>query len=1098
VREGVVFSSSRDLQSKGELSAAAAALAAHVRAHPGTTEEALELARVYLRMGHVNRAIVTVDAVPLYEAAPGLALRLGLERTWAGLVATFDVAGAVAEADRLCAGAATDGIGNVELADAERTRCRIIHAAMIYREVSAARSGEGLDALAAAASELLAAGWVEEGLSAALDLAQWQYDVDPESQAYRSFAENAERHGRTDYAADAVLREASCKLKAGTEIAVIRQILGRAQGYYAAASHELGLIDVAHIEALLRTGRLNAPVSELEDVLEAYARHDVPAREVSVAQDLSIAARHVGKLHDAKRYLARADTIAAEAGLLMNRAISNLTLAELALRGRDASDAIEICRSALQQSIPRVMRGTFEQLMSSAHSLSGDTKSARRHLQTALQIYRDAGARELASVAISNAINTALGGDEETLRAHDQLAHEWARIDFSHGDYEGAATKHQLRAQIALQLYRVSRFIAADPQILIEAEQAVADAVAAAGNLTGQTHARIFGNIAQITGQIAVWRNAPNRAETAYRNAVDIFDNSGLGLQAANSRYILGCMRLNASADASKRKDLKSATEHFVEAEQMLKAALAYYDENGMQSEAARTSRMLAQLYSNARSLAGDTQAQTLRSEALTHLSEAEAALDDIRAASDTGTLADARRGKSAAISESRHVYALAMSIESEPTAAPENLWTWHQKSRARTLTDAFSRSGGALRTAESSEQSHTTLISQDIALTVQIASARGAARTRLRAQRSQLRLAMSEYADLLDYLECATGQVPHIAGIRAMLADHADRHLAIVDFVTASDRIGVMVTTASGVKPVHWLRANAKSIQHLADEWSDWPKLRASLQDGSDALRGLDPLIAPLAELTAAGDHLILCPSGALAAFPLHALDIGGQPLIARNLVSYAPSIAVVRALIARSNRAQPLQDWVIADPSSDRPESRLLGERLARALAVPPITGREATQDKAAAALSGGRIVHFQGHAIFDRERPLRSRLILSDGEITAEDILGMTGIDTRLAVLGACEGAAVHMEAGDEPMGLAPALLVAGTQSVVAPLWPIDEGDAATFMDAFYAHLQATPHPCIAEAVRRTQLNLRAHSKFASPYSWAPYMLHGDWRL
>ena len=56
----------------------------------------------------------------------------------------------------------------------------------------------------------------------------------------------------------------------------------------------------------------------------------------------------------------------------------------------------------------------------------------------------------------------------------------------------------------------------------------------------------------------------------------------------ANSRYLIGTLRLNASADAARRRDFKSAAENAQEADNQLRAAKTFYEQNGMAQEAAQ------------------------------------------------------------------------------------------------------------------------------------------------------------------------------------------------------------------------------------------------------------------------------------------------------------------------------------------------------------------------------------------------------------------------------------------------------------------------------------------------------------------------------
>lgn len=146
------------------------------------------------------------------------------------------------------------------------------------------------------------------------------------------------------------------------------------------------------------------------------------------------------------------------------------------------------------------------------------------------------------------------------------------------------------------------------------------------------------------------------------------------------------------------------------------------------------------------------------------------------------------------------------------------------------------------------------------------------------------------------------------------------------------------------------------------------------------------------------------------------------------------------------------------------------------------------------------GGQIFHYHGHATFNAADPLDSALHLADGRLTARDILALErGAGVGLATLGACSGGAVQLGTGDEPGGLASALLVGGTQAVCAPLWPVDDREAAIFMRAFYGCLFAEPD-CrnIAAALQAAVAELRGDPATCNAYAWAPYVLHGDWLL
>src|ERR1044071_3852108 len=88
---------------------------------------------------------------------------------------------------------------------------------------------------------------------------------------------------------------------------------------------------------------------------------------------------------------------------------------------------------------------------------------------------------------------------------------------------------------------------------------------------------------------------------------------------------------------------------------------------------------------------------------------------------------------------------------------------------------------------------------------------------------------------------------------------------------------------------------------------------------------------------------------------------------------------------------------------------------------------------------------------HGVFDSRRPLRPGIVLAPepgsaprGEapvLTAEDVLGME-IRADLVALSACESGVNEHRPGDELIGLTRAWIYAGTPSVLATLWPVND--------------------------------------------------------
>ena len=124
-----------------------------------------------------------------------------------------------------------------------------------------------------------------------------------------------------------------------------------------------------------------------------------------------------------------------------------------------------------------------------------------------------------------------------------------------------------------------------------------------------------------------------------------------------------------------------------------------------------------------------------------------------------------------------------------------------------------------------------------------------------------------------------------------------------------------------------------------------------------------------------------------------------------------------------------------------------------------------------------------------------------MLADGKLTARDIFELSRFRADLVTLAACESAANVIEVGDEPLGLIPSFLFAGSQAVLASLWKVNSKVAAEFMRCFYAGIEenqgADESPMNkAEAVRQAMLQVRQNPRYEAPYYWAPFVLNGDW--
>ena len=75
----------------------------------------------------------------------------------------------------------------------------------------------------------------------------------------------------------------------------------------------------------------------------------------------------------------------------------------------------------------------------------------------------------------------------------------------------------------------------------------------------------------------------------------------------------------------------------------------------------------------------------------------------------------------------------------------------------------------------------------------------------------------------------------------------------------------------------------------------------------------------------------------------------------------------------------------------------------------------------------------------------------------------------------------------------MGLTRAFLYAGSPSVLATLWEVNDRSTLQLMDSFYRELgKVNKARALAEAQRHM---LKPGGRYSHPYYWAPFILVGD---
>jgi CHAT domain-containing protein len=152
----------------------------------------------------------------------------------------------------------------------------------------------------------------------------------------------------------------------------------------------------------------------------------------------------------------------------------------------------------------------------------------------------------------------------------------------------------------------------------------------------------------------------------------------------------------------------------------------------------------------------------------------------------------------------------------------------------------------------------------------------------------------------------------------------------------------------------------------------------------------------------------------------------------------------------------------------------------------------------------LSDFRIVHFATHGFFDEDNPELSGIILAqfdergnpqNGYLRLFDLYQMS-MPVELVVLSACSSGKGKAVRGEGIVGLTRGFMQIGSKSVLSSLWKVDDDATAEIMKHYYEAL-LTEKEAPAAALRKAQIKMWNSTQWHSPFYWAAFSLHGEFR-
>lgn len=320
---------------------------------------------------------------------------------------------------------------------------------------------------------------------------------------------------------------------------------------------------------------------------------------------------------------------------------------------------------------------------------------------------------------------------------------------------------------------------------------------------------------------------------------------------------------------------------------------------------------------------------------------------------------------------------------------------------------------------------------------------------------------------------------------------------------------------------------------------------------------RALDEkIMRPVRQLTGDASHLLISPDGELNVIPFDALvdedghyqverytftnlssgrdllrrtaeksESGRPPLVIGNPAFGPSSMGIPDPAKGRRPRAgvinsRDITDTFFAPLSGTEQEARAIKALLPEARYL---TGAEATETSLKQA-SAPKILHIATHGFFLEDNTgsgrrmkaqsllptniddplLRSGLALAganrrgsgddDGLLTALEASGLDLWGTQLVVLSACDTGLGEIRNGEGVYGLRRAFGIAGAESIVMSLWPVNDRITRDIMISYYQYLKRGTGR--SDALRRVRLEMLKRPGRSHPFYWASFIQSGDW--
>ena len=369
-----------------------------------------------------------------------------------------------------------------------------------------------------------------------------------------------------------------------------------------------------------------------------------------------------------------------------------------------------------------------------------------------------------------------------------------------------------------------------------------------------------------------------------------------------------------------------------------------------------------------------------------------------------------------------------------------------------------------------------------------------------------QINTREQDYTNLLIQIKIHSPEVASLVSVDVTsltdIKQLLDADTTLVDYFVTDDRTLAFLITTNSFKPVT-LSCSRKDLTDVIELFLSFDSLDESHPDTLQHLHQW--LITPIqSDLTTS--KLCIVPHNKLHYLPFAALTDGKNYLSNQYVLFSLPSASVLPFVKSKKksklDTILALGNPITTEPLEDLEFAQQEVENIAKLYGTQALVGKDATESALRSAVDQASILHFASHGQYNPNNPLFSTLYLAstsqdDGRLEVHEIYGLNLTKaTNLVVLSACETQEGQLSAGDEVVGMTRAFLYAGTPSVIASLWRVNDRATGLLMERFYSYLQQGMDK--AEALQQAQIKVRAeYPQYSHPYYWAAFVLTGDER-